>query len=332
MTEKVERYEGGDIELGSFDPEKHGGAAARIKDFASEGPQMYDLASAIAKSGAYRHRNPETVLTIMLQAYELNIGIGTALKGMYPVSGKLELETWLLAGLAVMRAGVSWDDLEVSDTCARLRLHRAGWEPKVSEYNLGHASKMGLIRNYNPETHEFTFSNKATDPWFRSTEEMLYWRALSKGLKRIAPDYFGGMYVRGELSEQIAKEATATTGARDLEALLHGVEPDPDVFTDEEVHQFAREVRDAKHAGALTHQKATAMQAALERGQWAKCREDWQAMREAVLDLMREKGVEAVEAEVEEEAEAEEEKASDEPEEEAADEPTADGGEQPSLI
>lgn len=268
------------VELGTFQPVE--GSAERISAFVQDGAAMKAMATAIANSGAYRHKNPNTVMTIMLAAYEMNIGIATALKGMYPVSGKLELETWLMAGLAIMRSGVVWDDIEVSGARCALRLRREGWEPKEVEYTLEHASKMGLIHSYNAETGEFK-TNKPTDPWRRSTEEMLYWRCLSKGLKRIAPDYFGGMYVSGELTAAVAVEQGTSSAASDMAALLAGVEPDEDEFTEDEISQYAREVREAKKAGVISAQKATAMIDAVERGKWSKCIEDLDAMRRAML-------------------------------------------------
>lgn len=282
------------VELGTFDPDDYTpapgsaeavttGSADRISAFVADGSAMKRMANSIAQSGAYKHKNPNVVLTIMLQAYELNIGIGTALKGMYPVSGKLELETWLMAGLAVMRSGVRWDDVEVTSERCVLRLHRDGWEPKESEYTLEHAEKMGLIRELKGEPGEKTFkTGRLTDPWFRSTEEMLYWRALSKGLKRIAPDYFGGMYVRGELST-VPSTADPRASA-DLDALIKGVEPDEAEFTLDEIDGFSREVTTARNEGVISRQKAKAMLDAVVAGKWKKCRDDQSAMREKMLE------------------------------------------------
>lgn len=267
------------VELGRFDPEPGmRDDPARLKEFVHDGKSMRAMAKAIAASGAYRHRNENTVLTIMLAAYELDIGVATALKGMYPVSGKLELETWLLAGLAVMRTGVTWDDIEVNGHTVKLRLHREGWEPKEVTYNLGHAEKMGLVRDYDPETHDFKTA-KATDPWKRSTEEMLYWRCLSKGLKRIAPDYFGGMYVRGELSEAILDEVGTPAGAHDLDELMHGVDEDPDEMNEDMIGLYSSEVRAARKADLIDADRADALLELVIDGQWTEAREAWDEVR-----------------------------------------------------
>lgn len=281
-TESGNGKEVGLVELGRFDPEPGmRDDPARLREFVHDGRSMRAMAKAIAESRAYRHTNENTVLTIMLAAYELDIGVGTALKGMYPVSGKLELETWLLAGLAIMRTGVRWDDIEVSDHRVVLQLHREGWEPKEVEYNLGHAAKMGLIRDYDPETHEFKTA-KATDPWRRSTEEMLYWRALSKGLKRIAPDYFGGLYVRGELSAEIIDEMRTPKGRADLDALMHGVEPDDDEMSEDEMDAYASEVRAAHKAELIDSSRADELYALAIDGKWSEARGAWDEIRSLI--------------------------------------------------
>lgn len=278
------------VELGRFDPEPGmRDDPDRLREFVQDGRSMRAMAKAIADSRAYRHTNENTVLTIMLAAYELDIGVGTALKGMYPVSGKLELETWLMAGLAIMRTGVRWDDVEVSDHKVVLMLHREGWEPKEVEYNLGHAAKMGLIRDYDPETHAFKTS-KPTDPWKRSTEEMLYWRCLSKGLKRIAPDYFGGLYVRGELSEAILSDMATPKGAADLEKLVHGVEPDPEEMTEDEIDRFTTEVDLAKKHELVEADRAKELKALAIDGEWAEAREAWDEIRGLLASAEAEQG------------------------------------------
>lgn len=290
MSEALTKAEVGNVELGRFDPEPGmRDDPARLKEFVHDGKSMRAMAKAIAASGAYRHRNENTVLTIMLAAYELDIGVATALKGMYPVSGKLELETWLLAGLAVMRTGVTWDDVEVSGHAVKLRLHREGWEPKEVEYTLAHAEKMGLVRDYNPETHEFKTS-KPTDPWKRSTEEMLYWRCLSKGLKRIAPDYFGGMYVKGELSTDILEEVGTPAGAHDLDALMHGVDEDPDVMNEDMVDTYSSEVRAARKADLIDAERADELLELVIDGKWTEAREAWDEVRGMLASAEAEQG------------------------------------------
>lgn len=268
------------MELGTFDPYEgtpDAGSAERITAFVRDGQAMKAMATAIAKSGAYRsYTTPEKVMTAMLAAYELNIGIATALKGMYPVSGKLELETWLMAGLAVMRTGVTWEDVEVSEKRVVLKLHRQGWEPKEVEYTLQHAEKMGLIRELDYEAGTF---KTGKDAWRRSTEEMLYWRCLSKGLRRIAPDYFGGYYVRGEIVQELTPEGGPSMAAEDLHALVHGVEPDAAEMSEDEIDKCSSELRSARKAGVITEEREKEISELLVKGQWAEAREAWEVVR-----------------------------------------------------
>jgi hypothetical protein len=261
------------------------GSAERAADFMDKGPAMVAMATKIAKSGQYKTaKTPEAAVAIMLTAYEMDIPISSALRGLYSVRGKLEMETWLMAGLAVSKCGVTWTDEEVGPRRVRLTLHRAGWEDKPVEFSLEHAQQAGNIRDLNPETGEFKQAGDKGN-YVKATEEMLYWRALSKGIKRIAPDYFGGVYSMGELAvEAAASIGGRPAGASDLEALMKGVEPDPLVMYEDEIAAVSKELHEAVKLEVVTRDARKRILGLIERGSWATARESLDGVRSLVLD------------------------------------------------
>lgn len=256
------------------------GSAERAADFMDKGPAMLAMATKIAKSGQYKNaKTAEAAVAIMLTAYEMDIPISSALRGLYSVRGKLEMETWLMAGLAVSKCGVTWTDVEVGPRRVRLMLHRAGWEDKPVEFTLEHAQQAGNIRDLDPETGEFKQAGDKGN-YVKATEEMLYWRALSKGIKRMAPDYFGGVYSMGELAvEAAAAVGGRPAGAADLEALMNGVEPKEGVMFEDEISAMNAELHGAIKAGVISKADRKRILGMAERGEWIPTREAWDEVR-----------------------------------------------------
>ena len=158
------------------------------------------------------------------------------------------------------------------------------------EFSLEDAKRAGLIQDYDGETGEVTAARskhgKPNLTWTKHTEEMLYWRALSKALKRIAPDFFSGVYTLDELGEQaeVAEASAESQANRELDALEKGVEPDPQVMEQEEVDQLRTELLQALEAGVIeAHRKDEILAMAID-GQWAECREAWEEVRRAMLE------------------------------------------------
>lgn len=256
-----------------------------VDSFIEKGNDRYKLAARIAKGGLSHHKTPEAVFTIMLAAHEMGIPVMQAMRGMYVVQGKLALEGHLMDGLAISRCGVTKKVVERSLQRCEIVFSRPGWEDYASEYDLRDAERAGLIKELNWETGEFKPAVKNGKPqmtWVKHTREMLYWRALSAGLKVVAPDFFGGLYHTDELSHLVPEVGDTSGARRDLAALVHGVEPDEAEFTEDEIDQFSREVKQAKKRGILSAQKARAMIDAIVAGKWKKCRDDQDAMRRAI--------------------------------------------------
>ncbi len=182
------------------------------------------IAKAIAGSGMTQHKKPEAVLAIMLTCYEMGLPVMQGLRGMYLVSGKIGLEGHLMDALAIERCRVSKTVVEQSLERCRLVLHRPDWDDLEVEYTMADAIRANLVSKVDGDN---VVSQK--QPWRQHPKDMLYWRALSKGLKQIAPDYFGGVYHADELEEEVAMQKRADTVATNdeldaLEALEEDVE------------------------------------------------------------------------------------------------------------
>jgi hypothetical protein len=120
---------------------------------------------------------------------------------------------------------------------------------------------------------------------------MLYWRALSKGLRRIAPDLFGGVYTEDEVGHLRGQHETRATDTNaELDALLNGVDPDPDLIEPEETAKIADELSAAVRSGATTKERRAEILDAIEEGRHKEAREALDEVRSAVLENMPAQG------------------------------------------
>lgn len=249
------------------------------------------VAASIARSGLTHHKTEAHVITIAIAAYEMNLGVMEALRGMYLVGGKIAMETWLMDSIAT-RLGVSKTVHEAGLTRCRLTLHHRDRPDITVEYTLEDAKRAGIIRDFDPETGEVQ-PQPRRDNWAKHTEEMVFWRCLSKGLRRIAPDLFGGVYTTDE-AESIdrrkdgswKREATDTNAA--LDALKEGVEPDPDEYTEDEIEAYCDEVREARKRSLVTDSDAEHALGLVDEGQWAEMREQQEGVRSLIANAKAE--------------------------------------------
>lgn len=234
------------------------------------------VASSIARSGLTHHKTDAHVITIAIAAYEMNLGVMVALRGMYLVGGKLAMETWLMDLLAT-RLGVTKTVHESSLLRCRLTLHHDERPDIPTEYTLEDAKRAGIIKDFDPKTGVVTTFPRS-DTWRKHTEEMLYWRALSKGLRRIAPDLFGGVYTTDEADgfdprKKEGAEPTATNA--ELDALTNGVEPDSAEMSLDEIDQFTGLVERAVSEKLVTPADAKTWKNHAIEGRWTEAREAW---------------------------------------------------------
>lgn len=236
------------------------------------------MAASIARSGLTHHKTEAHVITIALAAYEMNIPVTVALRGMYLVQGKLAMETWLM-DLIATRNGVSKTVHEATRTRCRMTLHHKDRPDLDVEYSIEDAKRAGIVSAYNKDGTDVKASNPS---WRKYTEEMVYWRCLSKGLRRIAPDLFGGVYTTDESSQfdprrQGSGAVTDTNKA--LGIATEPVEPDPNEFSEDEIDAMAKDFARGVKLDLCTPMDEQIASNLVIDGQWEEAREMWDALR-----------------------------------------------------
>lgn len=266
------------------------------------------MARSIARSGVTHHKTEAHVITIAMAAYEMGLGVMEALRGMYVVDGKLAMETWLLDRLAISR-GVTKTIHETGLFRCRLTLHHDDRPDVESEFTLEDAKRAGIIKDYDSETYAvdpvITRKGRKRGVWDKHPEELLYWRALSKGLRRIAPDLFGGVYTADEadgIDPRKAHEPATTDTNAELDALTEPVEPDPNEYTEDEIDKYRQEMDEAVRRSLITSDDAAYAQELVVDARWAEAREHQSAVRTL---LARAKADEAEGKKIREDVEAE---------------------------
>lgn len=155
------------------------------------------MANALIQATAVPQKKPAEVVTVLMMAHDMGLPQMVALRGMFVINRKVAMETWLL-DLVATRMGVTKEVVEETPTKCRIRLHREGFPPIESSFSLEEAKTAGLIRDYDDEGNVTPASGKHV--WKSYTKDLLWWRTVSRGLRRIAPDVFGGVYIRDEVA------------------------------------------------------------------------------------------------------------------------------------
>ncbi len=168
------------------------------------------MAKQLATSGMFRHKSGQAVGAILLYALEMKIPVTHALRGMYHIpGGSLGMEGQLMLGLARSRCGVTVHDIKRSRESYSATLHRGDEKHPIS-FTIQQAAAAGLVR----EKPDGSFEGK--DVWHKWREDMLQWRAISQGLRVIAPDFFMNVYSAEEaMSLQAANVAEHAHDASD---------------------------------------------------------------------------------------------------------------------
>lgn len=147
---------------------------------------LQKVSSGLFKSGLFPNaKNEMGAFAIIEYGYELGIPPMMALKNINIISGQLACNAQLMLSLATAR-GVAYTVLEESDTGAKIEFKRGNQPPYVAEFNKKDAESAGLL---------------GKDNWKKYPRDMYFWRAVAKGIRRIAPDAVMGLYTADEISE-----------------------------------------------------------------------------------------------------------------------------------
>ena len=152
---------------------------------ADEYIKLYQVAVHLHQSGLYKSAGNEAgVFAIILLGKERGIPPMTALQNIQIIDGKPSYSSALLLGLA-KKEGIPYEVLLRTIKGARIKFTGTDGMEFIGEFHEEDAKRAGLLSKTN---------------WTKYPADMYFWRAVSIGLKVVAPDIFSGVYTPDELS------------------------------------------------------------------------------------------------------------------------------------
>lgn len=154
------------------------------------------LGEMAARSRLFAVQSPEAAVVMMLTGASLGLPPVTALRGIHVVQGRAVLSSDLLVAV-VLRSGQCdlWRPVEVSAERCTLETRRRGHaDPIRHTWTMEMARKASLM-------------GKA-GPWQQFPAAMLRARCSAELARMVYPDVLFGVYVEGEIDEEVAQSAT----------------------------------------------------------------------------------------------------------------------------
>jgi len=146
--------------------------------------KLQKVADGLHKSGLYPNlKSPAGAYAVVQYGYELGLGPMTSLQNINLIQGKPAANGQTMLSLAMSRGVTFKVEEETHETCTIL-FKRGNMEYR-STFTVEDAKRAGLT---------------GKDNWKKWPSEMLYWRTVAKGVRRIAPDAVMGLYTPDELS------------------------------------------------------------------------------------------------------------------------------------
>jgi hypothetical protein len=159
-------------------------AVAIIKP--EESLTLSKVGAGLFKSGLFPNaKNEYGAWAIVQYGAELGIGPMMALKNINIISGQVACNAQLMLSLAFAR-GVAVQVLQETEKGCKLLFKRAGFLDYEASFTEEDAKAAGLA---------------GKDNWKKYPRDMYYWRAVAKGVRRIAPEAVMGLYTPDEISE-----------------------------------------------------------------------------------------------------------------------------------
>lgn len=128
---------------------------------------------------------PQAVAVIQFGS-EVGIGPIQALTNIKPIKGQMTMSAKLIMGLAASK-GLKWRVVENTNKRCEIVFQRPGWDPITSVFTIEEAMLAGLVRD--------------DSGWAKYPQDMLFARAGSRGVRRIAPDLTFGLYSTEEMHD-----------------------------------------------------------------------------------------------------------------------------------
>ena len=137
-------------------------------------------------------QNEHGAFAICQYGKELGVGPMTSLQTMAIIKGKICMGAQVMLSLACGK-GVRYKVVKDTATESEVEFTREGFSPYLSSFTMEDAKRAGVYRQ--------------DSGWDKYPKDMLYWRAVTRGLRRIAPDVILGLYAKEEIEDAPALEA-----------------------------------------------------------------------------------------------------------------------------
>src|SRR5574343_993514 len=156
-----------------------------IKYDPQESLTLQKVSEGLFASGLFPNaKNKFGAFAIVQYGRELGIPPMMSLKNINLISGQLACNAQLMLTLALQK-GVTYEVLEEGEKGAKIRFRRNGttYEASFTEHD---AQAAGLV---------------GKDNWRKYPRDMYFWRAVAKGVRRIAQDATMRLYTTEEITE-----------------------------------------------------------------------------------------------------------------------------------
>lgn len=151
-------------------------------------------------------RQPYDVFVILLNAMELGIGLGSALRNIHVVEGKPILSADLMLGMLFRSDALEYFKLmeNTEQRCKMVAKRKGNFDPVTVIWTIEDAQRAGLTEKRGPGGGPGT--------WVKYPKEMLYARAGGQMAHRIAPELFSGVQTREEWEDALEVNPAPTVG------------------------------------------------------------------------------------------------------------------------
>lgn len=144
-----------------------------------------DVARALFESGLFPNvRNPAGAFAVVQYGSELGLAPMVSLQNINVINGKLAANGQVMLSLALAR-GVSFQVLTETEKECSIKFVK-GQNQYISHFSLKDAEEAGLT---------------GKDNWKKWRKDMLFWRCVAKGVRRIDPTSVMGLYTPDELTD-----------------------------------------------------------------------------------------------------------------------------------
>lgn len=183
-----------------------GGTGNAIELHRGETPAV-QTARILFESGLFPNaQNVGGVFTIVQYGREVGLSPVVSLNNVAIIKGKLSMSGASMLALAMKHGVKATVEEETNEVCSIL-FERDGFQPYRSTFTIEDADHAELLKQEDGKIKH--------EGWRKYPSQMLRWRAVSKGLKVVAPDILAGVYTEEEI-EGIEVAQNNTQQARAL--------------------------------------------------------------------------------------------------------------------